>query len=92
MAVKGLKGDMHAEPRLFGHDAVAVTAHDTNAIANTTDRGCCLYIGGAGNVKVKMESGNAVTFNSVNAGTFLPILVTQVYSTGTTATNILAIF
>ena len=68
-------------------------------ISGTSDRGCCLYVGGAGNVNVRMESGNVATFYNVNAGTFLPVLVTHVSlpaaETGyiaTTATDILAIY
>mgnify|MGYP003134761553 CR=1 FL=1 len=61
-------------------------------------RGACLYVGGAGNVDVEMESGNRVTFKGVAAGAFLPILVTKVYLTNgdgdatTNATEILALF
>ena len=61
-------------------------------------RGACLYVGGAGNVDVEMESGNRVTFTGVAAGSFLPILVTKVYTgdgagvATTTATSILALF
>ena len=68
-------------------------------ISGTSDRGCCLYIGGAGNINVRMESGNVATFYNVNAGTFLPVLVTHVSLPAaeagyiaTTCTNVLAIF
>jgi hypothetical protein len=39
-----------------------------------------------------MESGSEVTFKGVTAGSFLPILVTRVWSTGTTASEILALY
>ncbi len=68
-------------------DAFAVTPHDTNALAKTT-RG--LYIGGAGQVTVIMKSGNTVPFPNCPAGFILPARVTHVKSTGTTATNIVA--
>ena len=63
-------------------------------------RGACLYVGGAGNVDVEMESGKRVLFTGVSAGSFLPILVTKIYLTDggppiaktTTATNIIALF
>lgn len=63
-------------------------------------RGACLYVGGAGNVDVEMESGKRVLFTGVAAGSFLPILVTKIYLTDggppiaktTTATNIIALF
>jgi hypothetical protein len=50
-----------------------------------------LYVGGAGAVAVTMLGGDAVTFSGVLAGTILPIRVTRVKSTGTTATLILAL-
>lgn len=51
---------------------------------------CVLYIGGAGNIRVLTAGGDDVTFNGVVAGTFLPVQVVRVFSTGTTATNIVA--
>lgn len=46
-----------------------------------------LYVGGAGDVTVRMFVGqNNVTFSAVPVGTFLPITVDQVRATGTTAT------
>jgi hypothetical protein len=77
------------EIRLFAHDAAAVTPGATQ-ITGTTQRGVCLYVGGAGDLTVTMESGNSVTFTAVPAGTFLPILVTHV--TAATATAILALY
>ena len=51
-----------------------------------------LYIGGAGNVRVLTEGGNDVTFNGTLAGSYFPIQVLKVFATGTTATNIIAIW
>ena len=95
MAIRGLEGNMQAQPRVFAHDAVPVTKSDTVDIPNTSERGCCLYIGdvsAGADVKVTMESGNEATFKGVTAGSFLPILVTRVHSTGTTAAEILALY
>jgi len=73
-----------------GYDAVAVTPSDTAQIEPC--RG--LYIGGAGDVKVQMASGTgtAVTFAGLLAGSILPVQVQLVYSTDTTATNIVALY
>ena len=90
--LKGLEGNMQAQPRVFAHDAVLVSKSDTLDIPNTETRGCCLYVGNGGNMKVTLESGNTVTFNGVNAGSFLPVLATRVWSTDTTADNILALY
>jgi hypothetical protein len=51
-----------------------------------------LYIGGAGNVRVLTEGGNDVTFNGTLAGSYFPIQVLKVFASGTTATNIIAIW
>ena len=56
------------------------------------ERGCCLYVGGAGDVNVTLESGNTAIFAGVNAGSFLPICATQVLSASTTASNMLALY
>lgn len=70
--------------------AVAVTPNDGADLA-LTSRG--LYIGGAGNVRVLLDLDSAaVTFAACAAGSVLPIRVVRVYSTGTTATNLLALY
>lgn len=70
------------------YDMASVTPNDTGRIDPT--RG--LYIGGAGNVKVDTAAGTTVTLNSAAAGSILPIRVRRVYNTGTTATNIIALY
>ena len=67
----------------------AVTPHDTNELAHTT---MALWVGGAGNVSVVDAKGNTVTITGVAAGTRLPISVNKVRATGTTATNIVALY
>jgi len=47
---------------------------------------CVLYVGGAGDVKVTTAGGDDVVFEAVNAGTFLPVQVIKVWSTGTSVT------
>lgn len=68
-------------------NAFAITPSDTTRL-----RAVALYIGGAGNVAVEMEgNANVVTFSGALVGTFLPITVTRVLATGTTATNIVGL-
>lgn len=69
--------------------AAAITKHDTNVLTYATR---ALYIGGDGNVKVTTLGGEDVTFVGLVAGTVLPIRVTKVFSTDTTATNIVGIW
>jgi hypothetical protein len=53
---------------------------------------CVLYIGGAGNIRVLTAGEDDVTFNGVLAGSFLPVQVKRVFASGTTATNIVALW
>ena len=69
-----------------GYDAVAVTPSDTGAISARS-----LYIGGAGHIKIVTAAGRTVTFVGLVAGQILPVRATRVFSTDTTATNIVAI-
>ena len=48
-----------------------------------------LYIGTTGKVKVKTIGGNTVTFTAFPAGAFIPVLVDKVFTSGTTASNII---
>jgi hypothetical protein len=77
-----------ADATVSAYDASAVTPSDSTDLLPT--RG--LYIGGAGNIKVDMALGNTVTFNGLLAGTVLPVQVVKVYSTDTTATDIVALY
>ena len=54
--------------------------------------GAILYVGGSGNIKLTTASGSVLSFNGLNAGTFVPVQTIRVWSTGTTATNILALW
>jgi hypothetical protein len=50
-----------------------------------------LYVGGTGDVVVETVAGNEVTFTGVQGGTFMPVQVLKVKTTGT-ATNIIAMW
>jgi hypothetical protein len=63
--------------------AAAITPHDTNE-----NRFAGIYVGTTGNVKVTTIDGDAVTFSSVPAGKDLAVRVKLVWSTGTTASNL----
>lgn len=70
-------------------NAAAVTPSDT--VALTEPYPFALLIGTAGTLKVDTADGDTVTFGNVPAG-ILPLRVKQVYSTGTSATNIAALY
>jgi hypothetical protein len=67
-------------------DGLAVTTSDATVLTTTR----YIFVGGAGNLSVVMSSGTTVTLTGVIAGSWLPLRVTKVKATGTTATNIAA--
>ena len=55
--------------------------------------GCVLYVGTGGDVRVLTASGADLTFANVADGTFLPVQVKRVFSTGSTGSaDILALW
>lgn len=70
-------------------DAAAVTPNDSTELTNTAR---ALYIGGAGDVSVITLGGTTLTFAGATAGSIIPVRVTHVRSTDTTATNIVALW
>lgn len=67
----------------------AVTPSDATIFASGTR---ALWVGGAGDVVVRMMDGNSLTFSAVPAGTLLPIQCDMVKATSTTATNMTALY
>lgn len=51
--------------------------------------GPIVYVGVAGNVKVKTIGGQDALFLNVPAGTWMPVQVQLIYKVGTTATNLI---
>ena len=69
----------------------AVTAK-AYVIYGGEQEGAVLYIGTAGALKVTTIAGDAVTFIGINTGAFFPVQVAKVWATGTTASNIIALW
>ena len=69
--------------------ATVTNNHDTNQLTNGACRS--LYVGVTGDIKVTMANGDVVTFTNVAVGV-LPVSVKQVWSTGTTATGLVALY
>jgi hypothetical protein len=83
-----------AQPAINADDAFQLSSLSDSAFLsadanNTTNQYpvCALYYGGAAaaNIAVKMAQGGIVTIKNVQPGTFLPVAVTQVRSTNSTA-------
>jgi hypothetical protein len=71
---------------ICGSYAAAVVPSDVTTLGQFPR----IYIGGAGNVTVEDVAGNAVLFTAPPVGSLLPIRVSRVRATGTTATAMVA--
>lgn len=69
--------------------AVAVTPSDTTPLSDVSR---ALYVGGTGTLTAIMQDGTTVEFQAIPVGTILPICVSQVKATGTTASLIVAMW
>lgn len=70
------------------HHAAAVMPNDA---ADLSAASTAIFVGGSGNLRVTMLGGEIVTFAGVPVG-WHPIRVMRVWSTSTTATNIVAVW
>lgn len=71
--------------------ATTAGAADAYDVYNAATTGCVLYVGVSGNLKVQTAGGDIITFANLPVG-FVPVQVVKVFSTGTTATNIIALW
>ena len=65
----------------------------TAGVFDPPEDGRAIYVGGSGNLVVRLVGQPTVsrTFANVAAGTILPLRITQVIESGTTATNLLVL-
>jgi hypothetical protein len=73
---------------MYPGDAAAVVTSDSVNF----DTPSVIWVGTAGNVKVTTAQGTDVVFTSVPGGTVLPVQVARVWTTGTSATNLVRVF
>ena len=71
-------------------DNAEIVTPDNNTDLAYVPRG--LWVGGAGSVNVVLAGGQTVLFAGIQAGTLLPLRVSRVKSSSTSATNIVAIW
>lgn len=70
-------------------NAAAIVADDEGALSHATR---ALYVGGQGDLRVQMLGGGNVVLSNLPAGSLMPLRVTQVFATGTTATGIVGLW
>jgi hypothetical protein len=86
MASRG--AHLSANSTVTAHGAEPVIPNDTTEIPVTR----ALYTGSGGNIGVTMADGQVVTFTGVPGGAVMPIQVSKVMVTGTTATTMVALY
>lgn len=73
---------------MYPGGATTVTQSDTVNLPTPS----IIYVGGGGTVKVTTAQGDDTTFFGLVAGTVIPVQVIRVWSSVTTATNLLRIY
>jgi len=64
-------------------------------VLSQSEEPAVLYVGTAAagaTLKVRSAGGDDATFVNIQQGSFIPVQVKRIYNTGTTATNIVALF
>ena len=70
-------------------DGAVVVPSDTVQLAQVSR---AIYVGSTGDIAAELASGTQVTFTAVPAGMILPLRLRKIRSTGTSATNIVALW
>ena len=79
---------MSYSPGLPTNNWVSTTPHDTNYVVAETTAFDYIRVGTAGGVVVTQFGGTDITFASVLAGEYIPVVGVRIKDTGTTATAI----
>ena len=73
-------------------EAIFAASPKNYVIYGGVQEGAVFYVGGTGNVKITTAAGDDVTFTSLPTGSFVPVQTIKIFSTGTTATNMIALW
>lgn len=71
-----------------GYDCFEITPNDN---ANFDACARAIYVGVAGDIVILTPKGNQITLKNAQAGSIIPIQTARVYSTDTTATDLVGI-
>ena len=80
---------------IMGASSEKYVVYNASTYKNYQDanNGCVLYLGDTdGDLRVTTITGNIVNFKGLKAGTFFPVQVKRVHLTGTTLTNVIALW
>ena len=81
------------ETRLLLNANIFLSTGESYTVYVSSDNNASvLFIGVGGTLRVITAGGQDITFNAILGGTFLPVQVLKVFKTGTTATNLIALW
>ena len=81
------------ETRLLLNANIFLSTGESYTVYVSSDNNAAvLFIGVGGTLRVITAGGQDITFNAILGGTFLPVQVIKVFQTGTTATNLIALW
>jgi hypothetical protein len=81
-------GTMRLESPVRDGEAINISSADHRPTSITR----AIWVGTGGNLKVTTDGGTALTFVNVQDGTLLPVQSRLIWQTGTTASNMLALW
>ncbi|PEJ58845.1 hypothetical protein CN692_07665 [Bacillus sp. AFS002410] len=89
----GLEPTTTKNPPLSATAIHVTTPNDSNDLVHPIHRDSkAIMVGGNGNIKVTMASGTQATFTGLVADTIYQFSVKRVWSTGTTAMGVIALY
>ena len=81
------------ETRLLLNANIFLSTGESYTVYVSSDNNASvLFIGVGGTLRVITAGGQDITFNAILGGTFLPVQVLKVFKTGTSATNLIALW
>ena len=89
VTIVGLFPEVVKPPKIVSATAVLASTDITGVNPNTP---ATLFVGVGGDIQVITIGGSTLILKNIASGSFLPIQVTRVKATSTTATDIVALF
>lgn len=83
---------VNSETQLNLSASLGVAADDYTIYTAGNNNSCLIYVGVGGDVAIETSAGDQVTLVGLPTGSFVPVHLVKVMSTGTTATSIIALW
>ena len=77
---------------LLSDNIFSGTGQSYKIYAGGNNDGCVLYVGSSGDLRVTTVGGDVVSLVGISGGQFIPVHITKVWFSGTSAGNIIALW